>query len=59
MKESMFVPAVYPYCGPAPLPADLLGQWNIDPALLFSMSALAAVHVISLHRTGALLPQSR
>ncbi len=48
------MPAVYPYCGPAPLPADLLGQWNVDPALLFTMTTLAAVHVISLHRTDAL-----
>ena len=51
---TMFVPAIYPYCGPAPLPADLLGQWNVDPALLFAMTVLAIVHVISLHRTGAL-----
>ena len=50
----MFVPAVYPYCGPAPLPGDLLGQWNLDPVLLAAMVALAAVSVMCLSRVGEL-----
>lgn len=50
----MFAPAVYPYCGPAPLPGDLIGQWNLDPVLLAAMIALAAFSAICLSRTGEL-----
>jgi putative membrane protein len=53
----MLLPAVYPYCGPAPLPAELLGQWNIDPVLLAFMTGMAAMHVLSLHRAGTLCRQ--
>ena len=28
-----------PYCGAAPVPADLLGRWNLDPLLLIGMAA--------------------
>ncbi len=52
--EVMVAPGVYPYCGPAPLPGDVLGQWNLDPVLLVSMAALAALHVMSLARSGDL-----
>jgi putative membrane protein len=27
------------YCGPAPLPADLLLRWNLDPVLLLALAA--------------------
>jgi putative membrane protein len=30
-----------PYCGAAPVPADLLGNWNLDPVLLAGLSAAA------------------
>jgi putative membrane protein len=29
------------YCGPAPLPADLLLRWNLDPVLLLALAACA------------------
>jgi len=31
------------YCGPAPLPAELLSRWNFDPPLLIALAALAVV----------------
>ncbi|UUR08909.1 cytochrome c oxidase assembly protein [Sphingomonas glaciei] len=27
-----------PYCGAAPVPADLLGRWNLDPLLLLALA---------------------
>lgn len=27
-----------PYCGAAPVPADLLGRWNLDPVLLLGLA---------------------
>lgn len=30
-----------PYCGPAPVPADLLGRWNPDPVLLAGLAVAA------------------
>lgn len=32
-----------PYCGPAPIPAELLGQWNFDPMLLAALAFSLAV----------------
>ncbi|MFN3844880.1 MAG: cytochrome c oxidase assembly protein [Paracoccaceae bacterium] len=29
------------YCGPAPLPADILLRWNLDPILILALAALA------------------
>ncbi|SCY33588.1 cytochrome c oxidase assembly protein [Microvirga guangxiensis] len=29
------------YCGPAPLPAEIWGRWNFDPALLVALGLLA------------------
>ena len=29
------------YCGPAPLPAELLTRWNLDPLLLIGLAAFA------------------
>lgn len=31
----------HPYCGPAPTPDELLGDWNFDPLLLTLMTAAA------------------
>ncbi len=28
-----------PYCGEAPLPAEILGRWNLDPALMLILAA--------------------
>lgn len=35
--------AATPYCGSAPLPADLLGRWNLDPVLLAAISFVAVL----------------
>jgi putative membrane protein len=32
-----------PYCGPGPTPGELLGRWNLDPALLAGLLGLAVV----------------
>ena len=48
----MFGPGQFPYCGPAPLPADWLGQWNLDPVLLIAMAACAGLHVTMLRNAG-------
>ena len=34
-------PIWIPYCGAAPLPADWLGRWNLDPVVLLVAAALA------------------
>ena len=31
----------HPYCGPAPVPADWLGRWNLDPLLLLAVAGVA------------------
>ncbi len=41
-----------PYCGVAPLPADLLNRWNWDPVLLMLLAALALGHAQILVRAG-------
>jgi putative membrane protein len=33
--------SVLSYCGPAPLPSELLGRWNFDPVLLAIMALTA------------------
>lgn len=38
-----------PYCGAAPLPAELLGRWNFDPLLI---AALALATLIVARRSG-------
>lgn len=37
-----------PYCGPAPVPADLWGAWNLDPLLIAALLAGAAVSGLAL-----------
>lgn len=34
-----------PYCGMAPIPADLLGRWNFDPFLLLALAAATAAYL--------------
>jgi putative membrane protein len=37
------VDSTHPYCGPPPLPGDLLLRWNFDPLLIAVWAALAAL----------------
>ncbi len=39
------------YCGPAPLPADILLQWNLDPVLLLGLAVMALT--VGRRRPGA------
>lgn len=39
------------YCGPAPVPADILLRWNLDPFVLLSLAVLA--FVVGRRRDGA------
>lgn len=34
------------YCGPAPLPSDLIARWNLDPILLITLAAALAAYVV-------------
>lgn len=36
-------PASIPYCGPAPIPADWLMRWNLDPWLLLALGIAALI----------------
>ncbi len=42
-----------PYCGPAPVPHDIIATWNFDPVLLASMAAILAGHLALMRRTTA------
>lgn len=43
-----------PYCGAAPLPAELLGRWNLDPILLLLLALLPfAYRALTPSRTSA------
>ena len=46
------------YCGPPPVPAELMDRWNVDPPLIGAMVAMAAAHALLLHRSGE-WPQKR
>jgi putative membrane protein len=37
-------PTPFPYCGPAPDPALLLGRWNLDPFLLAALGLLVIAY---------------
>jgi putative membrane protein len=39
-----------PYCGPAPVPAELAGEWNLDPVLLAGIAALVAAWLAAARR---------
>ena len=41
----MFVPAVYPCCGPAQLAGGLLGQSKLNPVSLVAMAAVSVMHL--------------
>ncbi len=42
-----------PYCGAAPLPEDIWGRWNLDPALLASLAAAAVFCILRSPRPWA------
>lgn len=42
-----------PYCGTPPVPAELLGRWNLDPVLLVTLAALALAYGGGLARLAA------
>jgi putative membrane protein len=44
---------IEPYCGSAPLPADWLARWNLDPVLLVALAGAAALHFALLWREAA------
>lgn len=41
---------IVPYCGAAPLPAEWLGRWNLDPVLIVALAGAAALHLGALMR---------
>jgi len=43
----------FPYCGAAPVPAEIAARWNLDPVLLAAMAALAAAQALWIARQGA------
>lgn len=43
------------YCGPAPLPEELLGQWNLDPWLIAGMLLCSGLHLVLLRREPAVV----
>lgn len=44
----MAAPQIWiPYCGAAPLPAELMARWNLDPVLLAGLGLLALGHLRS------------
>ncbi|WP_264053845.1 cytochrome c oxidase assembly protein [Rhodopseudomonas palustris] len=36
---------IEPYCGSAPLPAELIGRWNLDPALIAALVVGSSAHI--------------
>jgi putative membrane protein len=50
LDETMTGAIWEPYCGPAPLPQDLIVRWNLDPILLGAMAAVAMLHLVALVR---------
>jgi putative membrane protein len=43
----MTTEAMTTYCGPAPVPAELLARWNLDPWLLAALAAACAWRVVA------------
>ncbi|ABD04871.1 conserved hypothetical protein [Rhodopseudomonas palustris HaA2] len=41
---------INPYCGAAPLPAELLSRWNVDPVLLVALGGGCVLHLGLLWR---------
>lgn len=41
-----------PYCGQPPAPSELMTRFNLDPALIIALAAVAAGHWLWLRRTG-------
>ncbi|RJF77016.1 cytochrome c oxidase assembly protein [Rhodopseudomonas palustris] len=44
---------IAPYCGAAPLPAEWLSRWNLDPVLIVALACGAALHLGLLIRERA------
>lgn len=42
-----------PYCGPVPLPENLLGSWNLDPALLALLAIMTVTGAVGLRQVKA------
>lgn len=43
----MTAPLVWlPYCGPGPTPAELIGRWNLDPALLAALALAVGLWIV-------------
>ena len=45
-ESSALLPDAIPYCGPAPLPADLWFRWNLDPWLLLVLILVALAYLL-------------
>src|SRR5689334_5979869 len=45
-QEPPVSPDAIPYCGPAPLPADLWLRWNLDPWLLLALTLPALAYAL-------------
>lgn len=43
MNQAAMMNASTPYCGPAPLPAEIWRAWNLDPPLLAALAIFAAL----------------
>lgn len=43
-----------PYCGAPPVPSSVLHRWNLDPVLLASLAAIAALYLVLCRRTKTL-----
>jgi putative membrane protein len=44
--------SLIPYCGTPPLPSEILGRFNLDPALIGILLILAGLHVHTAWRSG-------
>lgn len=44
---------IAPYCGAAPVPAEWLGRWTLDPVLIVALAGFAALHLGALMRERA------
>lgn len=42
-----------PYCGTGPTPAELMGRWNLDPAVLAALALTAGAYALHRRRGGS------
>ncbi len=52
MAEGLAGPFWVPYCGAAPLPAEVLARWNFDPLLLAALAGVALAWRLAIYRCG-------